>query len=115
MGIILMPKPFGEFCVASRDALGLMVWLRTPHLRYLRRVAEHQDIPISHVFGAILDEYASISESAQTPRKELVHLRLNVERIAVWNRLSVTMGVSKAEVARRIIDEARQRLLKPAA
>lgn len=108
MGIILMPKSWGTI-LALRDALAITVGLRTAHRRYLRRMADHQDISLSDAFGAILDEYASVLPSAQAPRKELTHLRLDAPRIAILNKLSATMAVSKAEVARRIIDEARQR------
>lgn len=86
----------------------LDVRLRTQQARYLERVKEREGLSLSRVFGEILARYTA--EVATLPikptQKARRHLWIEPRELEILNRLSIKWGVSKGEVARRVIDAA---------
>ncbi len=86
------------------------LWLRTPQANYLRRFADTEGVTFSRALAMIIAEYAEQSFDLQTNRpvqKVRQHFFLTEDHLATLDRLTVDFGLSRSEVARRLIDRAR--------
>lgn len=94
-----------DLSVESRASVDLR--LRTQQALYLRRAAERDDVTLSDVFANIVERYAEIARHApRSPRKDRCHVSISPEHLTILNKLSVMWGLSRSDVARRLIDGA---------
>lgn len=86
----------------------LGVYLRTPQARYLRSLADREDITISRAMEMVIEQeaIASLDGNRPPPRKERMCFSLNPIHAAILGRLSIQLGLRKSDVARRLIDGA---------
>lgn len=83
------------------------VQLRAPHVHYLEYLAEQAGISVSSAFESILEKQAALALLAyKPPRKRRMSFSLNPKNAEVLDRLAVKAGLFKADIARRLIDEA---------
>lgn len=80
--------------------------LRTPQVEYLQYLANWGDASLSDVFGSILERHALTVDPARikAAKRERKHFAIHPDHAAAIDRLTVQWGVSKSEVARRLID-----------
>lgn len=85
----------------------IFIGLRSPHVQYLERIARQRGLSVSGAFGLIVEENAfSELPNAKPPRKETKHLLINPKHAAILDKLAIRSGLYKADIARRLIDEA---------
>ena len=83
------------------------IYLRTPHLRYLRAVAEQESITLSGAFAAIINQHGdTMLHSPRRVEKVVPHVFLTQEQLGILDRLAAHMGITRSDMARRLIDEA---------
>jgi len=81
--------------------------LRTPHIHYLEYLAEQTGLSLSDAFGTIIEKNAALALlTYKPPRKEKKHFTIDPRHAEVLERLAVRAGLFKADIARRMIDEA---------
>lgn len=81
--------------------------LRTPHLHYLEYLAEQAGTSISGAFGVIVERHAAAALlTYKPPRKEKKELSIDPRHAAILDKLAVKSGLFKADIARRLIDQA---------
>lgn len=84
-----------------------MIHLRTPHMRYLRTVAERESMTLSGVFATIIAYHGDVMmQSPLRVEKVPLHVFMTSDQLAILDRLAVLWGVKRSEVARRLIDQA---------
>lgn len=90
----------------KRSTIGLT--LRTQQADYLERVAESEETSLSQAFGSILEAMAGETDiPAKSPTWRVrKHLVIDPRHQDVLNRLAAKWGLSKSDVARRLIDQA---------
>ena len=92
---------------AKKSGLTIDLSLRTPHVHYLEYLAEQHGLSVSGAFGFILEQHASlVMLNYKPPRKRRKHLSIDPKHADILDRLAVRSGLLKADVARRLIDEA---------
>ena len=83
------------------------VHLRTPHVHYLEYLAEQTGVSLSGAFGSIIEKHAALAlMSYKPPRKEEKHLSIEPGHADILSKLAVQQGLRKADIARRLIEEA---------
>lgn len=81
--------------------------LRTQHVAYLRDAARWGNLDISKAFGAAIDAATGAACKAGSTGKPLrVHVSIKSGHLAILDRMAIETGLSRSEVARRLIDEA---------
>lgn len=101
-------KKRGPRC--GRQTTTIDLSLRTPHVHYLEYLAEQHGLSVSGAFGLILEKHTSLTLlSYKPPRKEKKHLLIDPRHAEILERLAVRSGLFKADIARRLIDEAMAR------
>lgn len=83
--------------------------LRDTQASYLERKAEQDGVTESMVLREILDTYsdAVATPPSVRPRKASKNVVLGVHQIAILDALCVRWGLTRSDVVRRIIDDAR--------
>lgn len=88
--------------------VGANIGLRTTHLRYLRMKADHDGISLSRALAGIIAAQApDASRTLCRIEKVWVHLNLQPDHMEALDALAVRMGLTRSDVVRRLIDQAR--------
>lgn len=91
----------------ARSADSIDVTLRDPHVAYLERLAEREEISVSAAFANILEQRAiGMGTTERPPRKARKHFSITEPHLALLDRLTVRLGLKRSDVARRLIDWA---------
>lgn len=82
--------------------------MRSQQSYYLEQIARRDETKLSHVFGAIVERYATVVflTPSRTPRKARRNFWLQPEPLALLGQLVAQQGLDKSEIARRLIDAA---------
>lgn len=93
---------------ASRRSVVLA--LRTPQAKYLAGRARLTEVALSDIVNDVIANarltMAPPPES-RSPQQRRVHLWMDCENIVFIDELARTWGLSRSDVARRLIDQAR--------
>lgn len=82
-------------------------YLRSPQLAYLRRISEREGVSLSQALGSIIETQAEVaSDQSSSSRKARTTLTLEPAQLALLDRLALKLGLSRSDVARRLIDHA---------
>lgn len=85
----------------------IVIGLRTPHIHYLEYLAEQTGVSLSEAFGSVVEKQAALALlSYKPPRKEKKHFVIDPRHAEILDKLAVKSGLFKADIARRLIDEA---------
>ncbi len=91
----------------GRRTTTIDISLRTPHVHYLEYLAEQQGLSVSGAFGFIVEKHAALALlTYKPPRKEKKHLLIEPRHADILDKLAIRSGLFKADIARRLIDEA---------
>lgn len=83
--------------------------LRTRQARFLSEVASREDISLSRALARVIESYKPNPTGALPPpraRKAMRHLAITPSHLAVLDKLALDWGLTRTDVARRLIDEA---------
>ena len=80
--------------------------LRTHHAECLHIIARRDEISVSKAFANILEKHADLTDPSisEPAHKSRLHLWASLTHIAILDRLSVKWGLTRSDVARRLID-----------
>lgn len=83
--------------------------LRPPQVRYLEYVAERDEVSFSRAFATVVELYApNVERLAALPQPDRRVVFLPEPNLAVLDRLAMAWQITRAETARRLIDDARR-------
>jgi hypothetical protein len=82
------------------------VFLRTRHAAYLRRLANREDVSLSRAFAMVVEDILPAPTPTNSPAKVRAKMVICPENLAVLDKLARDGGISRSDVARRLIDEA---------
>lgn len=103
------PEHHGQQSTVTEQTgrVGIVVSLRQPQVDFLTR----PNLAISHAFALILDEEALLGPLPKTITPTIVrqHLYLSKEHTAYMQAEAGARGVSRSDIARRLIDKAMAR------
>ena len=95
--------------VKTRSNVVANFTLRSHHAYYLRRLAERDDVSISQAFRGIL-EHARANAFGTPPtlpaRLRRSCIMVSSEQLLALDAMAVQCGLTRSEVARRLIDSA---------
>lgn len=83
--------------------------IRKHHVDYLNRIASIDDTSLSRAFGNLVGRHEGrhAGKENQTPaQKARLDLRVASPHLAIIDRLCMRWGMSRSDVARRLIDGA---------
>jgi hypothetical protein len=85
----------------------IQLTLRTGHVTYLEYLAERGKMTIHDAIEGLLIQQAPTvcAQSFPPPRKELIHVWLSFEALAVLDKKAIQAGLERSDIARRLIDE----------
>lgn len=85
----------------------IVAYLRTQHVHYLEFLAEQLGVSLSGAFGSVIEKHGAIVlTSYLPPRKETKHFRIEPRHAELISRIAMRQGLPKADIARRLIEEA---------
>lgn len=92
----------------ARQRVKVRIRLLNYHVDYLEYVADQDDLTMSKVVADILDAFEEFHPPKHTmpTQKDRVNITLSLTHDQLLDRLSARWGVSRSEVARRLIDRA---------
>lgn len=95
-------KQIGEWGTSrARTVLRLM----THHVDYLRRTARQNDSCMSKVFGDIIENLTVVDRPTKNnPVQSPLSVTISIEHLAAIDGLAVRLGISRSDVARRLIE-----------
>lgn len=79
--------------------------LRTRQSRFLGEVARQKQVSLSKAFSEVLAGYAEPESASRRDYKHRTHLVVEPANLAMLDRLALSWGLNRSDVARRIIDE----------
>ena len=82
------------------------VLIRTHQHRWLRGIAEREEVSISRVFGALIERFTPPDPPRPPPKECRAHVVILPHHLAILDRLAIEAGVNRSEMARRLIDGA---------
>lgn len=95
--------------------------LRTPHVTYLKALADRREIPrrsisraIGQIIGDLAEEIGTLPPLATPTLKVTKHVSITVTEIESLDQLSMRWGLNRSDVLRRLIDHHRSSGRSPA-
>jgi len=86
--------------------------LRTRQANYLAQIAARKDVSLSRAFAQVIERYrvppSAASVLAAPPRIARTHFVMDPDHLALIDALALAWGLSRTDVARRIIDEVHE-------
>lgn len=83
--------------------------LRTSQVDYLEYLAECWEAPFSRALRRLIDSRiaAEMDAPSRPPRKFRKHVKLEAHHLTFIDKIAAREGLSRSDIARRLIDEAR--------
>lgn len=93
----------------KRRKVDLDLYLRSPQAEYLERLMERRATDLSSVVRELVKQKmsAGTGEQKQSPRKVRKHIVIAPRLLAFVDAMAAREGLMRADVFRRLIDEAR--------